>query len=865
MMINLDKKEYNLNALFSFEILKEVLYELVKSQIKLEKEINQIKNLNKSKDEIFLKIERAIGEDLGLSKEKKVNNNIEIDNNENTEENLNEKENSNDINFKEIEQKQINKDEENITNINMPINYEFSVEKSEKNTPNDQKEINKEEKKSSESQRKKDIQINMQSSKQIQQSLGADVTQISPDLISKMMKQLKDHKLKISSLEKKMNSESKILKNLENQFKNHSLSNQTEFKLINDKINNLFEKNKDYDEKLENLQVKLSELDVFSMFKDNGDGTIDATKIMIKALEEKIFKKFDLIDKRYKNDSLENSKIKSNIDNILPKLDQFNRELERINQMGNQHQEDLDNFKKENEELNNETKNEFNNDIRKNIDELKEELEKILNDKILLIESKINNLKNNYEDNFDKMKLGLGNNGISQEAIDTLDEKLNDLRKKINDIENALKLYMNKSETDLIKNELKDIKYNLDKKIAKDDLKELYSFHLNMVDDINELKAQETTTYDELRKTIKNLQNLQQRIESINGNLALLQKIPKSGRESIVEFQRYIDQQKLTETLKPILKEFEKIYREIESLRRDMNIIDEETKNNLKNGINKLNEDIENKINEFRNVVQKKYLEKMEFNKTIKALEVQIKSIGDEGKKEADSWLLAKQPLKCFNCASCESNIKNEYSAADYLPWKKYPRGEKIHRMGQGFSHMLQMMTSEFIKSIEKNEYSQDFDMNSRHHYMNNISTQFNDKSHRGLFINNKEEFLKNLKRMSKTKLPKVRQYSNAKMKLKKYDDTLPVSDDESNILENFSNSIENEKKKSNSPKILKIKKKEKISLGKESLKNIFNNFSTTQRKIDLKERNKEQIKNKLIFKTEKNTFDVGENNTINN
>ena len=204
-----------------------------------------------------------------------------------------------------------------------------------------------------------------------------------------------------------MNSESKILKNLENQFKNHSLSNQTEFKLINDKINNLFEKNKDYDEKLENLQVKLSELDVFSMFKDNGDGTIDATKIMIKALEEKIFKKFDLIDKRYKNDSLENSKIKSNIDNILPKLDQFNRELERINQMGNQHQEDLDNFKKENEELNNETKNEFNNDIRKNIDELKEELEKILNDKILLIESKINNLKNNYEDNFDKMKLGL--------------------------------------------------------------------------------------------------------------------------------------------------------------------------------------------------------------------------------------------------------------------------------------------------------------------------------------------------------------------------------------------------------------------------------------------------------------------------
>ena len=869
MMITLEKTEYNLNALFSFEMLKEVLFKLAKSQIKLEEEINQIKNLNKSKEKIFLKIEKAIGEDLGLSKETKEKNNNEFDNNENTLENLNENDidNDNEINSEEIEQKQINKDEENITNINMPINYESSVKNSKTNTPNDQKEINKEEKKTSESQRKKDIQINIKSSnKQFQQPQESGAAQISPDLISKMMKQLKDHRLKISTLEKKFNSESKRVNNIENQFKNHSLSNESEFKLINDKINNLLEKNKDYDEKLENLQVKLSELDVFSMFKDNGDGTIDATKIMVKTLEEKIFKKFDLIDKRYKIDSLENLKTKSNVDNILPKLDQFNRELERINQMGNQHQEDLDNYKKENEELNNDTKNEFNNGIRKNIDELKEEIEKILNDKISLIENKINDLKNNYGDNFDILKLGLGNNDINQETIDSLDKKLNDLRKKTNDLENTLKLYMNKNETDLIKKELKDIKFNLDKKITKDDLKELYNFHLNMVDDINDLKDQETTTYDELRKTIKNLQNLQQKIESINGNIALLQKNPKTSRGSIVDFGRYIDQQKLTDTLKPVLKEFEKVYREIDSLRRDMNVIDEENKNNLKNGINKLNEDVENTINEFKKTVEKRYLEKIEFNKTIKSLEVQIKSMGDEGKKEGDSWLLAKQPLKCFNCASCEANIKNEYSSADYLPWKKYPRGEKIHRMGQGFSHMLQMMTTEFIKSIEKNEYPQDFDINSRNHHFNNVSTQFNDKSQRGLFINNKEEFLKNLKRMSKTRLPKVKNVSNSKMKLKKYDDTLPVSDDESNYLDNFNNNYENEAKQNkNSPKILKIKKKEKISLGKESLKNIFNNFSSTQRKLEPNERNIEQIRNKLIFKTEKNTFEGGENNIINN
>ena len=154
MMITLEKTEYNLNALFSFEMLKEVLFKLAKSQIKLEEEINQIKNLNKSKEKIFLKIEKAIGEDLGLPKEAKEKNNNEFDNNENTLENLNENDidNDNEINSEEIEQKQINKDEENITNINMPINYESSVKNSKTNTPNDQKEISKEEKKTSESQ-----------------------------------------------------------------------------------------------------------------------------------------------------------------------------------------------------------------------------------------------------------------------------------------------------------------------------------------------------------------------------------------------------------------------------------------------------------------------------------------------------------------------------------------------------------------------------------------------------------------------------------------------------------------------------------------------------------------------------------------
>ena len=49
----------------------------------------------------------------------------------------------------------------------------------------------------------------------------------------------------------------------------------------------------------------------------------------------------------------------------------------------------------------------------------------------------------------------------------------------MNDIENTLKLHINSKDIDSIKNEMKDMKLILDKKITKEDLKELYNFHLN--------------------------------------------------------------------------------------------------------------------------------------------------------------------------------------------------------------------------------------------------------------------------------------------------------------------------------------------------------------------------------------------------
>ena len=861
-MLHLEKKEYDLNMLLNFEMLKEILLKLAKSQDKLEDEINNMNQLNSKRDKIIIQLEKKIFNSStyadGKSEKEKEK---EIDKDGNKTYNIKD-ENENNIKDKEIENKYQKED-----NINENTNYDKNNEiKTEQNFKNEQQNelnnINNNEKKLME-KKLSDNNINSYSNQlpeQNQKDQSSILSGISPELIAKMMKQIKEQHSKIIQLENKIKSESKNIKNVDSHLKNHILDNESEIKLINERINSILQKNEDYEQKLENLQVKTSELDVFSMFKDSGDGTIDATKVMIKALEEKIFKKFELVDARYKKDSLDNLKMKTNMENITPKLDQFHRELERISDINKQQKEDLDSYKKENEEKSLDNINNIYNDVNQKLIDLKNEFDNNLKNKLLLLESQLKNIKTNNNDNntFDLLKLGLGNNGLDSETAKALEKKINDLRKKTNDIENSLKLYMsNTKETDLIKNEIKDIKLLLDKKISKDDLKELYNFHLSDVDDINDIKDRQSISNDELKKTIRDLQNVQQRIESITGNLALLQNNPSNGNTKIIDFSKYIDNQKLSDTLKPFLKEFEKLYKELDSFKKDMNDIEIQCKNIIKNNINKLDEDINNKLNELRLFIQKRYLEKFEFNKTIKTIEIQIKSLTNDPKKQdSDNWLLAKRPLKCFNCASCEANIKNDnYNTAEYLPWKKYPRGEKIHRMGQGFSHMLQMMTSEFIKSIEKNEFPLETETSGKNINNNsNIISQINDKSTiAGFVVNNKEQFqddgFQNLKK-SKMKLPKVKQYS--KPKIKKYDENLPISDDE--ILEN---NVENNKELvsiSTSPQILKITKKTKQKTdNKSSNKNIYGNLMTLQGGFS--HRDNYGFSRNNILKNEKNEF----------
>ena len=818
-MINLSSKEYDLNSLFSFDSLKEILLELAKSQIKLENEIKNLHEENKKRDTTILTLQEIINNYKKENEIININDKIEEEKDEeikDTEENNIGYENKNDINL-----------------IGPNSNIIIHKEKiSEKEKTNNKKDIYASEEREKDTNENEDIKrIDSNNNKE-----ENDNEKVSPIFVRKITKQIKENRAKIGIIEETIKKEIKNKKEEEKNIRNKYMDNESKMKSINDKINSLILKNNDFEQKIELLQSNSKALDIVSMFKDDGSGTIDATKVMVKALQEKVFKKFELVETRYKKETEENNKTKTSVDNLIPQVEKIIKDLEKINELNNTQKlqkEEFDNYKKNNEEINNEIKSSLSDDINQKIEKLKDEINSDIKNKIISIEDKLKN-SNLREQN---------GNGPEKENFKILDKKIADLRKKTNDIENTLKLYLKKNEDEKIKNEIKQIHSILETKLTKEDLKELYNNRLADLDEINDIKDKCEINEEEINKMNKEIRTAMQKIESFQGNLILLQNISgSSGIKKIVDYSKYVEHQKLNDSLNPFAKQLESIMKEIDSIRRDMNEIENNIKQYSTNSIKKLEEESTNKMNELKIFIQKKYLEKYDFNRIIKTIEVQIKALNDETKKkDADTWLLAKRNSKCFNCATCEANIKNEnYTTADYLAWKKYPRGEKIHRMGQGFSHMLEMVSSEFAKSIERNDFQNENNnniLNSENNiYVNTLPEPIERASSTKLKINKKNliqdeniQNIKTIKNIGKMKLPKMIQ---SKIKLNRNENNpnggnLNSDDDNTMELNIIRNSFDKDEipKIVASPKIMKIFKKTKNDINSNS----SDNFKTIQ------------------------------------
>ena len=461
--------------------------------------------------------------------------------------------------------------------------------------------------------------------------------------------------------------------------------------------------------------------------------------------------------------------METKINNLTIKIEELEAKINGLNGLnnsdnapkedkGNNFNEDLEKLKKALEELkqahdqtvikvtNNkeqidlilERLNEINNGYKTGDEKLQKEIDE-LNKKINQINSQIDLLL--------KLPRGTDDNKNANSDMDL--SAINELMKKILNLESDYKAFVERVNIDEI---YRQLKFLHETKADKKELKEKYDDHQMQIDAIN-------TRLDGLFAQMLSRKNegSDQPVIDIDFSLYL----PKS------EFDKY----KRDTTL-----EFKKIWDEIKNIKDLINKISSLLNN--KANLSDL-EDLKNlilaKLEELALACNKKFADRNETANNLKYLEDQIRKLFEllsSSKKdtfnEADNWLLAKKPISGYSCAACESVIGNLRDDANkFIPWNKLPLrdpGDKLYRMGNGFSKMLQMLNFDSYGNVSLNPNiinEANFYNNVNINNNNNINNSINNS---GQNNNNNNTLLSNQK--GKTDIKKRVQSANPKIKL---------------------------------------------------------------------------------------------------
>ncbi len=420
----------------------------------------------------------------------------------------------------------------------------------------------------------------------------------------------------------------------------------------------------------------------------------------------------------------------------------------------------IDNLGKNNNENNNNNIQVFDSsNLDKKIKDLSDELEKIKKD--------LNNTKENVKDNKEKIDTIIPRlddiiKGY-KEGDDNLQKQIDDLKKyiddKIGELQSQLDLFINKplkgsapgigsgdlkaiqdlikrltqieinfrefvekcriddlwKEIDNLKNNKADISYVDDK--INDILKQLKD-SLNKINDLNNKYNEHQDEIDYIKKRLDELFTL---IRELQNSISKLSSFKFEGKQPEIDLSQYVSMIIFNDYKKENDDKFNQIFSELERLKK----LIEELLNLLKNKADLSDlEDLKNfllqKIDELAIACNKKFADKNETAKNFRYLEQQIKKILsmllNKKDEHGDNWLLAKKPLNGYSCAACESYIGELKDNTQYIPWNRYPLrdpNEKLYRIGNGFSKMLQMLNVDNVEPsntpLEKNQTSKNF------------------------------------------------------------------------------------------------------------------------------------------------------------
>ena len=540
------------------------------------------------------------------------------------------------------------------------------------------------------------------------------------ELFSKILKKLKQHEKQINDLLVK-NNEFLIINKSIKLNKNEMEELEKQIKNLKNNISDINNKMLGYNDDLEKIKVKVTDFDVYDLFKGmEGDVDLDAAKLLIKNLENKMMKKFEIYDERNKQLDKDMFKLQEDVKNSLAivdgmktKTDKNTENLEELSYNYHNKMSEVDyvisKIQRQIEVINEkiEAKPDFSN-IKKDFEYQLKDLEKKLHSKFDLF---LNNETINTNDENDKE-----NSSVAKSEILSL---IKELRKRIGELEKFTATNFEKINIDDIKKRISKLENETSKKAGKYELQELGDKLRSLDEFVKDLNFKQDTLQQFTEKVRMDLAQIIKKIEFLSGEYSKLAFNKNDDGDGLnnVDITRFLDVNIFNDNKRDVNNKFEKIRLGFEDLSREIDEI-----------LNKLSHTPTDKdFSEFQNIIKslidelklnsnKKYADKIEISKTIKFLETQIRALHDAfiKKNEAgDNWLLAKKPINNYVCASCEANIKGELDKrTDFVPWNRYPqRDDKAYRIGHGFSRMLQMVNEDIIKNAgEKGGYSSDED-----------------------------------------------------------------------------------------------------------------------------------------------------------
>ena len=474
---------------------------------------------------------------------------------------------------------------------------------------------------------------------------------------------------------------------------------ENKIKLLETKLEKIDEMADDHHRKIRNIESKIQDFNILELFKNsNGeDGENSNMIVLINNLDKKFSSKINLIDEKMKKIEEINYKTNKDVQNIVNSSDLNKRNFNHMKESQESLENKINNIEKKLNLKYNEITNRFSEKLN-SIEKISEE-KKYIDNKI------IPNLQTNASDSLSSKKEEKNNDPkISLENREQIKEIVN----HITEMDKYLKSFPQQIGIDQIKLDINSLKSSIgncstlidlkDTREREEELQKQITFLKEQFDDYN---ADQTDHEDlqNVKRKVETLTNKSYELETNFQELLTKKNLNLEKNRQNFDINKYLEKKFFEEFKTQIIKEFTNVNDNFNHLRKLIDNILDSLKNKASfKDIKALEDDILAKLEDLKLTNTKKYAERVETIKNIKYLDQQIKQIIQyyikKNDKDSNNWLIAKKPLNGNLCASCESYLGELKDNTNYIPWNKYPNRdiEKLYRLGNGFSKMLQMI-----------------------------------------------------------------------------------------------------------------------------------------------------------------------------